>query len=194
METAVRTIAGAPAVARVRRGTCWTLALLPNEPAGVIPTRTAGLVEVRATLHWQPGRVPREPILPASPNDGRVRCSFMEESDETADSRIVIGEIRAFTEPDLSRTLEAVLRSISATAAVSEAVLEARAFRSSSPKLTRVSVLETLARDLRGAGFPVEFGRSWSPAPDAEVAVGIDGAGEALLDFLDRHPSWETTA
>jgi len=132
--------------------------------------------------------------LSSLPNDKRVRFSFVEETDAANASRTISGEVRAFTEPDLRRTLDTVFRSISKTAALSEAVLEARAIRICSPAVTPSAVLEALARDLRDAGFPVTFGRSWSLVLNAETAVGTGGAEADLVEFLRGHSSWEILA
>jgi len=135
-----------------------------------------------------------EAALPDLRYDERVRCAFVKETDETTASRAISGEVRAFTRPDLSRTVDSVLRTISAVSALSEAVLEARVIRICSPAVTPVAVLEALSMDLRDAGFPVAFGRSWSTASNAEAAVGTRGAEPDLVDFLRGHPSWEILA
>lgn len=138
--------------------------------------------------------MPRNPTLPGLANDGRARCYIFEVDDEAAVSRTISGEIRAFTGPDLRRTLDDVLCSISKAAALSEAVLEVRAVHLASPAVTPAAVLETLARDLQDAGFPARFGRSWFPVPDAEAAVGTGGAEPDFVEFLRGHPSWEIIA
>jgi len=152
------------------------------------------VVEVKATFHWRPDGMPRETVLPELRHDERVRCAFVEETDKITFSRKITGKVRAFTEPDLSRTVEWVLRSISTAAALSEAVLEARAIWIGSPVVTPATVLEALAMDLRSAGFPVSFGRSWSPVPNVEAAVGTGGAEPDFVEFLRGHPSWEIFA
>lgn len=185
---------GAAVLPAGARRACRTLALLPEEPEGRIPTLTAGAIEIRATLNWRSGEMPRETALPGFPYDERVRCSLVREDDEPTASRNITGDIRAFTGPEMSKAVESVLRAISAAAALSEAVLEARAIRIGAPTATPAAMLETLARDLRDAGFPVGFGRSWSPAPNSDAAVGIGDPGTELAEFLRGHPSWEPLA
>ena len=171
------------------RSACRTVALLHDEPAGKICTLTAGAVGIRATLRWHPGRELREPVLPPLPNNDRVRCSFEEETDRDPASLTITGGVRAFGEQDLRRAVDSVLRAISADSALSEAVLEARAVRLASPAVTPAATLEALARDLRDAGFPVSFGRSWSTVTGAEIAIGT-GTDSDLVEFLAGHPSW----
>jgi len=118
----------------------------------------------------------------------------VENADEETDSSIVTGDVRAFGEQDLRQAVDSVLRTISAASALSEAVLEAHAVRRCSPAVTPAAILEALAWDLRDAGFPVAFGRSWSSAPDAEIAVGSGSDGSDLAGFLSGHPSWEVLA
>jgi len=86
--------------------------------------------------------------------------------------------------------VDSVLRAISAASALSEAVLEACAVRLASPAVPPTATLEALAWDLRDAGFPVTFGRSWSAAPDAEIAIET-GADTDLAEFLDGNSPWE---
>jgi len=164
--------------------------LLPDEPAGKIITLTAGVVEIRASLHWRPGQEPRGQILRSLPNNESVRCSFLEARDEDASSISVTGEVRAFAEVDLRRTVELVLRAISVASILSEAVLEVCAVRLASPAVTSPVALGTLAQDLHDAGFPVAFGRSWSAAPNAEISIGT-GADTDLTEFLDGHSPWQ---
>jgi hypothetical protein len=163
------------------------VALLPGEPAGKIATRTAGVVKFRATLAWRrPEDLPLRPVLPEI--HGALRCSFAEHGDPEAARRWLAGEIRAFTPSELGSALEAALRSMTAVAALTEATLEVGAVRTVSPRVASARALETLARDLRDAGFRVRFGRSWTPALEADVWVGAgDGA---LREFLRSHPSW----
>jgi len=134
--------------------------------------------------------MPRETVLPELRHDERVRCAFVEETDKITFSRKITGKVRAFSEADLRLTLDAFLRAISKAAALSEAVLEARAVRFASPAVTPAAILEALARDLGDAGFPVGFGRSWSPAPNADAAIGTGGAEGHFAELFSGHPSW----
>lgn len=169
---------------------------LPGEPAGLIATRTAGVVEFSATLAGQsPGDVPPGPVLGMLPGfePGTLRCSFVETDESHRTERRVAGEIRAFTEGELGAALDAALRAITVAAALTEAVLEVRAVRVASPGVASPRALEGLARDLWEAGFAVRFGRSWSAAPGVEISVGTGGAEGALEDFLRGHPLWKAT-
>jgi hypothetical protein len=169
---------------------------LPGEPAGLIATRTAGVVDFSATLAWQsPGDVPSGPVLgmPRGFESGTLRYSVAETEELHRSARVMAGEIRAFTERELGAVLDALLRVITVTAALTQATLEVRAVRVASPGVAPPPALERLARDLWDAGFAVRFGRSWSVAPEAEISVGIRGAEGVLEDLLRRHPLWKAT-
>ncbi len=173
------------AVERVQRA----VALLPDEPSGTIAPRTAGAVRFRATLAWpRPEDVPPGPMLLEVP--GVARCSLAETDDPEAATRCIAGEIRALTLSELAMALEATLRTVTEVAALTEAMLEVEAARAFPPRVTSPRALEGLARDLWEAGFPVRFEPSWTPAPEAEVYLGIGGDGGALERFLRAHPSW----
>ncbi len=92
---------------------------------------------------------------------------------------------------ELASTLEAVLRSLTAVAALTEAVLEVGAVRTVAPRVSAAPAVEELARELWAAGFGVRFGPSWTPAPEADVSVGV-GGDACLQDFLRSHPAWST--
>ena len=92
---------------------------------------------------------------------------------------------------ELGSSLEAVLRAVAAVAALTEAVLEVGALRTVAPRVSSAAALERLARDIWDAGFEVRFGPSWTPAPAADVCVGVGGDGE-LQEFLRSHPAWST--
>jgi hypothetical protein len=115
-----------------------------------------------------------------------ARCSITE-GPQTATRRLV-GEIRAFSPSELASALEDALRSVTALAGLTEAMLEVGAVRTAPPRVASPRAVEELARDLWSAGFPVRFGPSWEPAAAADVYVGI-GDGE-LQGFLRSHPSW----
>jgi hypothetical protein len=101
-----------------------------------------------------------------------------------------VGEILALSEADLGLALETVLRSLTITAALSDAVLETRAARSWAPATTPAMTLQALARDLWDAGFRVTFAPSWTPVPVGAVGLGVRGAERELDGFLRSHPSW----
>jgi hypothetical protein len=176
-------------VAGDRSRTRQAVALLPDEPAGTIATCAAGVVRFWATLAWPrsedmpPGPMLLETLAPA-------RCSLAETEDPEAATRGLAGEIRAFTPSGLGSALEAALRSVTTVAALTEAILEMGAVRAVPPRVASARALEGLARDLWNAGFPVRFGRSWTPSPGADVCVGVGGDGGALKEFLRAHPSW----
>ena len=164
------------------------MALLPVEPAGKIATCIAGTVEFRATLAWRnPEDVPLKPLLPGL--CGGARCSITETEGPEASTRCLAGEIRAFKACELASTLEVVLRSVMSVAALTEAVLEVGVVRTVAPRVSSAPALEELARDIWAAGFGVRFGPSWTPAPAADVWVGVGGDG-GLRDFLRSHPVW----
>jgi hypothetical protein len=163
------------------------VALLPDEPAGTIATRTAGAIEFEATLTWRCREdVPHKPVLSEVLHDGAARCSIAETGGP--ETRCLVGEIRAFSPPELGSALEAVLRSVTAVAGLTEAMLEVGAVRTVPPRVASPRALEELACDLWSAGFRVRFGPSWAPAPEADVHVGSDDGG--LQEFLRSHPSW----
>ncbi len=103
--------------------------------------------------------------------------------------RRLSGELRALSRADLAAALGAVLREITTFATLTEATLEVRAVRSLPPRVASPRALERLARDLWEAGFGVRFAPSWTPAPEAEVYLGVGGR-EDLREFIRRHPSW----
>ena len=153
----------------------------------MIATRTAGVVEFEATLAWpSPQDVPPGPLLPEFKS--AARCSITETEDPETATRCLTGEIRALKPSELGSTLEAVLRAVTAVAALTEAMLEVGAVRTVLPEVPSARALEELACDLWSAGFAVKFGPSWASAPEADVYLG-SGDGE-LQEFLRSHPSW----
>jgi hypothetical protein len=165
------------------------VALLPGEPAGTIATCTAGIVKFWATLSWpRPEDMPPGPMLLETL--ALARCSLAETEDPQTATRGLAGEIRALTPSELGSALEAALRSVTAVAARTEAILEVGAVRAVAPRIASARALEGLARDLWGAGFSVRFDRSWAPSPEADVCVGVGGDGGGLKEFLRAHPSW----
>ena len=135
--------------------------------------------------------MPPSPTLPEWPGTGTARISVAETQDPgPTGRRIISGEIRALSQQELGSALDAVIRGVTTAAALTEAVLEVETVRLAIPKVGSPRALQALARDLRGAGFPVRFGPSWTPAPGADVCVGVGGANRDLGDFLSTHPSW----
>lgn len=163
------------------------VALLAGEPAGTLAPSVAGRAGFEATLSWRsPDDVPGEPAL-AVPSGGPARFSLTEVDDAAA--RRLCGEVTALSRVDLGVALEALLREVTTFAALTEATLEVSAVRAVPPRVASPRALERLALDLWEAGFSVRFESSWTPAPRAEVYLGVDGS-EDLRGFLLSHPSW----
>lgn len=160
-----------------------------EDSAGTIATRSAGLIEFTATLSYRSAEeVPETPLLPALPDS--VRCSVVETGDREECRCEVLGEILALSETDLGLALETVLRSLTITAALSDAVLETRAARVVPVRRAPASALQTLALDLRDAGFGVRFGPTWTPVAEDAIGLGVRGAEKELATFMEAHPSW----
>ena len=160
-----------------------------GDPAGTVATCTAGLLEFAATLSWNRLEdLPQAPTLPALPET--ARCSVVETDHPEAGRREILGEILALSERDLGSALQTILRSLTTSAALSDAVLETRANRVTAPASGPATTLQALALDLRDAGFEVRFGPSWTPVPEGAVGLGVLGAEQELESFLDAHPSW----
>jgi hypothetical protein len=162
---------------------------LTDDPAGTIATSSAGIVEFSATLSWEgPDGAPGAPTLPALPPS--ARCSVFETDDPVRGTRAILGEILALTKRDLGSALEAVLRSLTIAAALSDAVIETSAVRSTPPGSVPATTLQRLALDLWDAGFGVRFAPSWMPVPPGAVGLGVSGSEQEIGGFLEAHPSW----
>jgi hypothetical protein len=160
-----------------------------GDPAGTVATCTAGLIEFSATLSWNTVEdLPPSPTLPVLPKS--ARCSVVETVDPATGGRGILGEILALSERDLGLALENVLRSLTSSAALSDAVLETRATRVTPPASAPATTLQALALDLRDAGFGVRFAPSWTPVPEGAVGLGILGAEQELRSFIEAHLSW----
>jgi hypothetical protein len=160
-----------------------------GDPAGTVATRTAGLLEFSATLSWKRiGDLPLAPTLPTLPET--ARCSVVETDDPEMGKRGILGEILAFSDRDLGSALQNVLRSLTISAALSDAMLETRAARVIPPASAPATTLQTLALDLRDAGFGVRFAPSWTSVPEGAVGLGILGAEQELQSFIEAHLSW----
>jgi hypothetical protein len=174
----------------VRAERLLTAVFPTGDPAGTIATRTAGLVEFRATLCWDRAEdASGVPLLSALPDS--VRCSVVETGDPEEGRLEILGEILAPSERDLGSALEAVLRSLTISAALSDALLETQAARITPPGSAPAAQLQALALDLCKAGFSVRFAPSWTPVPEGRIGLGISGAEDELRRFLDAHQSWE---
>lgn len=168
------------------------LALLPDEPVGLIPTRTPGSVSFEAKLTWRElEEAIWEKICPIPPKSVKV---LLDEHYEPEGSRLISGEIRAFAERDLEETLDSILRNVTSIAAASEAVLEVRSVRNARARVVSLEVLEKLALGVWEVGFGVRFGPCWTPlCGETEAAVGIRSAEDAH-ERLGDMDSWEITS
>ncbi len=162
--------------------------LVTGDPAGTLATRTAGLVEFRASLEWEgaPSRPPS--CLPAP--EPSLRQDLEEVLDPTGTKLLISGTIRAMTERELGAGLELVMRSVGNAAALSGAIVEMRAFRGCPPRATPPVVLQALALGLWRAGFHVRFAPSWTPAEFRGPSLGAGGEEEAVRNFLRDSPFW----
>jgi hypothetical protein len=169
------------------------IALLPEEPAGRISTRNAGTISFQATLTWHPGEgVPVGPTLD-KPAPGARLYSLVQTDHLESATRKISCEIRALYPEKLTNALGVVLRSVTAHAALSEAVLETRTVRLADPSEARPALAETLACQLSDFGLHVSSGPSWVPTPGADISVGTRGSGEVLERFLRSHTDWWRT-
>jgi hypothetical protein len=121
---------------------------------------------------------------------GAKFCFLVQTDHIESATRKIFCEIRALYPEQLNGALDAVLRSVTVHAALTEAVLETRVVRLADPSEAHPALAETLARQLSDRGLPVSFGPSWIPAPGADVSVGIQGSGGVLERFLWSHSGW----
>jgi hypothetical protein len=164
--------------------------LLPAEPAGRISTRNAGAIYFRAILSQRPdGERHVVPIL-ADPPPGARFYSLARACDAGSGNKEISCEIRALYVEQLTGALDAVLRSVAAHAALTEAALETRAVRLADPSAAPSPLVETLARQLSDAGLRPSFGSSWVPAPGADLSVGTRGLEDAFETFVAASPMW----
>ena len=153
-------------------------------------TRSAGRIEFSATLSYRCAEdVLPAPAIPALPDS--VRCSVVETGDTEEGRREILGEILALSEAHLGFALETVLRSLTITAALSDAVLRSRAARLAPVGRAPAASLQALALDIRDAGYYVRFAPTWTPVPEGAIGLGICGAEQELEGFLKAHPSWK---
>ncbi len=168
-----------------------TLALLSREPAGRIPTRSAGAVFFEATLTMRPGdELPSGPML-GEPTPGARFYSLTRTDDLASGTHKISCEIRALHLDPLTAALNTVLRSVTVRAALAEAVLETRALRLAEPSVTPDYLVEKLARQLLQYGLRPTFGPSWAPVAGADISIGTRGREEDLQTFLHSYPGWK---
>jgi hypothetical protein len=133
--------------------------------------------------------VPAELTLD-EPTPGARFCFLVQTDHVESATRKISCEIRALYRAQLTDALDAVLRSVTVHAALTEAVLETRIIRLADPSEAHPTLAETLARQLSDFGLHVSSGPSWIPAPGADVSVGTQGSGGVLERFLWSHPGW----
>ncbi|CAN5883185.1 hypothetical protein BH23ACT11_BH23ACT11_05980 [soil metagenome] len=168
------------------------VALVPEEPAGKVITRSAGAVEVWASLGWPSvADVPEYSMLPSFPET--VKPLLTESGESKATERIVAGELLAFSDQDLSAGVDLLLRTLTTTAAVTDAVLEVRVFRAAAPRVSDGDLVCGLARKLWKDGRYVTFGVSWHPVRESQVALGVGGSSVDLEGFIGVEELWEIT-
>ena len=156
-------------------------------------THAAGVIEVRASLVWQsPDDVPQSGLLPLFPETVLARLTDSQETEETG--RFITGELRALHEPSLTQALDHFLRTVTAKAALTDAVLEVRTFRTVNPKPSDAALVCGVARRLWDAGFRVTFGPSWGPVTGADLALGTGGSDSALEGFVREAETWEAVS
>lgn len=142
-------------------------------------------------MAWKsPDEIPKESLLPVLPD---TVSSLLTECSETEENtRLVAVELRALCGRDLSSALDLILRNLTSKAALTDAVLETRATRTASPKTFDPSLVCSVARTLRGAGFDVTFGPSPYSVAGADLAVGTRGSNGELESFVTEDELWET--
>lgn len=133
--------------------------------------------------------MPRDGLLPVFPET--VEASLADTIAANKTTRIVTGELRALHGQDLTAALERFLRAITTGAALTDAVLETRAFRMGNPRAADASLVCATARRLWKEGFQVTFGPAWKPVPAADLALGIGGPGGDLESFICKTNLWE---
>ena len=130
-----------------------------------------------------------DPIL-GDPTFGARYYALARDLDPFSATLRISCEIRALRNEQLTTALDTVLRSVTAHAALTEAVLETSAVRLAKPSSPPAALVEDLARQLGSAGFRVSFGPSWTPLAGADVSVGMRCMEEALEVFLRDQPAW----
>jgi len=121
---------------------------------------------------------------------GAKFCFLVQTDHLESATRKISCEIRALYAEQLNGALDAVLRSVTIHAALTEALLETRIVRLADPSEPHPALAEALARQLSDRGLPVSSGPSWIPAPGADVSVGTQGSGGVLERFLCSYSGW----
>ncbi|MGB3684034.1 MAG: hypothetical protein WA990_16270 [Rubrobacteraceae bacterium] len=178
------------------------LALLPEEPAGLIPTRTPGAVRFEMKLTWRsPGEAGPERIFPEPPRGVRLYVDITNGGGDSGESgtRYISGEVRAFSERDLDDALDSLLGAGTSVAALSEAVLEFKTVRIARPRVLTPEAIGNLARGLWESGIGVRFGPCWTPLWEGvEAALGTGAGGIGNLEDGNGRvrglASWETVS
>lgn len=164
---------------------------MPEEPAGKVITRSAGAVEVWASMEWQsPTDVPREDLLPTLPEG--IKSSILEAPSPEETSRTIEGEMRGFDLESMAEALDGVLEALTSGAALSEAVLETRVAWLVPPLAPPAALVGRVGRELWSVGLGVTFGPSWTPIVGADIAIGVGGCEGELESFLPAG-YWEIT-
>ena len=166
------------------------MALLSEEPAGRISTRNAGAISFRAILSQHPDGERRMVPFLGDPPPGARFYSLARACDAASGNKEISCEIRALHVEQLTGALDAVLRSVAAHAALTEALLETRAVRLADPSTAPSPLVETLARQLSDVGLRPSFGTSWVPAPGADLSVGTRGLEETIETFVAASTVW----
>ena len=138
----------------------------------------------------RPGEeIPSDPIL-GDPPPGARFYSLSQTSDTVFATRRISCEIRALHDEQLAAAVDAALRSVTAHAALAEAILETSVVRLAGPSSPPAMLVEELARQLSEYGLDASFGSSWTSAADADVSIGVRGVEDDLEAFLRSHPAW----
>ncbi len=158
--------------------------------AGRISTGNAGAISFWAIFSRRPDEERRDVPVIGDPPPGARFYSLARTRDAASGNTEISCEIRALHIEQLTVALEAVLRSVAAHAALTEAVLETRAVRLADPSAAPSPLVETLARQLSDAGLRPSFGPSWTPAPGADLSIGTRGLEDAFETFIAANPAW----
>jgi hypothetical protein len=164
--------------------------LLPEEPAGRISTSSAGAISFRATLKRRPADGIHSGPLLGDPSPGARFYSLVRTDYPVSATSQISCEIRALHQAQLTAALDSALRSVTAHAALTEALLETCIVRLASPSETPVPLVQELAQRISSTGLRVTLGPSWTPAPDADASIGTRGLEESFETYLQAHPRW----
>ncbi len=150
-------------------------------------------MEFRASLWWRrPEDVPPENLWPEV--SGPVRKAFAVEEKLPDAGRSLRVELRALDDGVLGDALDAALRSVTATAAITDAILETAVVRLAAAQCAAADLVGQMARDLWRAGYRVRFGTSWTPVSGAALALGAGGRRAELETFLLEDGLWEAAS